>query len=364
MTDLPQKRSSVFISYSHNDIEWLQRLRVHLKPLAREHQIEIWDDSRIAAGSKWLDEITKALADAKVAVLLVSADYLASDFIASNELPQLLTAAKAGGTTILPVVLSPSLFMRTTGLSEFQAVNDPSKPLIGMPKDEQEAVLVRVTEAIEAAFDNHSGAEVQHTRVQTEAGLASALRSDQPNRSKEPVDTGRTVDRRRFSKSSLLIWIGIAGIALAIVAIYLLVETSGGAKYAGKVTDKNSRQPIRGAQVSLETESWPYMTTTESDGAFYFTLSIPDDTGRLTVQAHGYESFDKTVSLKDAASSNVQLVSVAPPPDPIKTPDVESNTNVNKSGPATVQKPGAKKADDLEKRKQKARDDLDYEKQP
>src|SRR2546423_5772777 len=146
------RRTKVFISYSHQDAEWLQRLRVHLKPLEREHRIDIWDDTRIRPGSKWRKEIKQALAATKVAVLLVSADFLASDFIATDELPPLLSAAEKEGAVILPVILSPSRFLKTPSLAQFQSVNLPSRPLIGMAKDEQEAVLVSVSEAIEASL--------------------------------------------------------------------------------------------------------------------------------------------------------------------------------------------------------------------
>ena len=145
-------RTKVFISYSHQDEEWLKRLRVHLRPLEREYDVDIWDDSRIAAGAKWRDEIAKTIETTKVAVLLVSADFLGSDFIASDELPPLLKAAEEEGALILPVILSPSRFSKTKTLADFQAVNPPSNPLINMPKGEQEAVFVRVAESIEATL--------------------------------------------------------------------------------------------------------------------------------------------------------------------------------------------------------------------
>src|SRR5947208_1081832 len=99
--------SHIFISYSHQDRRWLERLRVHLRPLEREGTAELWDDTRIASGSRWKDEIRQALAAAKVAVLLVSADFLASDFIATDELPPLLASAESAGVVILPVIISP-----------------------------------------------------------------------------------------------------------------------------------------------------------------------------------------------------------------------------------------------------------------
>ncbi|HEX8377849.1 MAG TPA: tetratricopeptide repeat protein [Pedobacter sp.] len=143
------KRTKVFISYSHQDTKWLQRLSVHLKPLERARQIDIWNDTRIRPGSRWREEIRQAITDTKVAVLLVSADFLASEFIATDELPPLLSAAEKEGAVILPVILSPSRFLQIPSLARFQTVNEPSKPLISMTKNEQETVFVEVSEAIE-----------------------------------------------------------------------------------------------------------------------------------------------------------------------------------------------------------------------
>ena len=77
----------VFISYCHRDTAWLDRLKIHLRPLVRRTSLDLWDDSRISPGQAWQKEIAGALARADVAILLVSADFLASDFIVNNELP-------------------------------------------------------------------------------------------------------------------------------------------------------------------------------------------------------------------------------------------------------------------------------------
>src|SRR5258706_15175147 len=132
MANINKIDPKVFISYSHRDLEWLDRLRVHLRPMEKEYGIDFWDDTRIASGSRWKKEIANALETSKIAVLLVSADFLASEFVALDELPPLLTAAAQKDTIILPLILSPSRFLRTKSLSQFQAINDPMRPLINL----------------------------------------------------------------------------------------------------------------------------------------------------------------------------------------------------------------------------------------
>ena len=147
-------RNQVFISYSHRDKEWLERLQIFLRPLEREGKIQCWDDTRIQPGQKWQEEIEKALASACMVILLVSADFMASDFIANNELQPLLAAAEAEGVIILPVILSSSRFPRTPSLSRFQALNPLDKPLLGMSIAEREAQWQKLTDTIEDILAN------------------------------------------------------------------------------------------------------------------------------------------------------------------------------------------------------------------
>ena len=142
-------RYQVFISYSHKDRKWLEALQVHLYPLEREGRIILWDDTRIPGGGRWRDAIKNALDEARIAVLLVSQHYLASDFIAANELQPLLQAADHEGAMILPVLLSPSRFNRTPDLKEYQAVNSPDRTFMEMTEAEQEREWLKLAYHIE-----------------------------------------------------------------------------------------------------------------------------------------------------------------------------------------------------------------------
>ncbi|MDY6825176.1 MAG: COR domain-containing protein [Thermodesulfobacteriota bacterium] len=123
----------IFISYSHLDNNFLEKLHPYLKPLEDEGLIDYWDDTRIKPGMKWREEIQTALATTNIAILLVSSNFLASDFIVNNEIPPLLKAAEKDGTTILSVILNPckAVFSKSK-LEQFQTINPPDKPLSGM----------------------------------------------------------------------------------------------------------------------------------------------------------------------------------------------------------------------------------------
>jgi nucleoside 2-deoxyribosyltransferase len=144
-----ERKTTVFISYSHIDVEYLDRLLVHLKPLEKSGVLDLWVDTRLRAGDKWKVQIERALEKANVAILLVSADFLASDFITDNELPPLLKNAEERGTVVIPVILKPCRFTRDAQLRTFQAVNDPKRALILLPPGQQEVIYDQVAYEVE-----------------------------------------------------------------------------------------------------------------------------------------------------------------------------------------------------------------------
>jgi hypothetical protein len=127
-----------------------------LKPLLRQRTISLWDDTMIQPGGFWRQEIETALKRAKVAVLIVSPNFLASDFIYENELPPLLRAAYNQGTSIIWFVVSDCMF-EETDLTHFNSVLDPARPLDLMRPGERSRALRRVSEQVKKAFEGMSG---------------------------------------------------------------------------------------------------------------------------------------------------------------------------------------------------------------
>ncbi|MDZ8104769.1 MAG: COR domain-containing protein [Nostoc sp. DedQUE12a] len=147
----PITRNQVFISYSHQDQQWLTKLQKHLKPMIRNQSLIAWDDSKIQPGANWREEIEKALAAAKVAVLLVSPDFLASDFIADNELPPLLDAAEAEGLTIIWIPLTYSGYEETE-IEKYQSAHPPNHPLNSLNSAQEDQAWVNICKEIKAAI--------------------------------------------------------------------------------------------------------------------------------------------------------------------------------------------------------------------
>jgi tetratricopeptide (TPR) repeat protein len=147
----PATRKGVFISYSHKDKKFLGELQRFLKPTLRGGEIQKWDDTDLRPGEDWLGHIRSAMATAKVAILLVSQDYLESDFIHKEELPQLLEAAIRDGLTMFWIALGHST-VHTTPLYRLQAANDPARPLKPLGKTEREQEWLEIVKKIEVTL--------------------------------------------------------------------------------------------------------------------------------------------------------------------------------------------------------------------
>lgn len=134
------KRNKVFVSYSHKDKKLFKEFKTMLAPAINSGVVDLWDDTKIQPGQQWRAEIENALSVAKVAVLLVSTNFLESQFITKNELPPLLNAARADGATIFWVCLDSCLYQQTE-IQSYQAAHDISRPLSLMSKPQRNEAL-------------------------------------------------------------------------------------------------------------------------------------------------------------------------------------------------------------------------------
>lgn len=134
--------ATIFVSYSQQDREALEQLKKFVWPLEREGLIDYWYDRRIEAGRDWEADILAALERARVVVLLISQDFLASEYIYRQEISRILARAHDDGLIVIPVFLSPSTAadqdfsfddaqgqQRHDTLTRFQGVGKPDNPL-------------------------------------------------------------------------------------------------------------------------------------------------------------------------------------------------------------------------------------------
>lgn len=118
----------VFISYSRQDKELRDRLLSHLRPLEREGIIS-WHDRQILPGTEWDEEIKARLNAADIILLLISADFLNTDYCNQVEIPEALRRHEAGEATVMPVILR-ACGWKYTPLAAIQAYPEKAKPIV------------------------------------------------------------------------------------------------------------------------------------------------------------------------------------------------------------------------------------------
>jgi hypothetical protein len=135
---------AIFICYSHKDEVWKDRLVTQLGVL----DLDVWDDRRIAAGADWFREIERAIGRASVAILLISADFLTSDFILREEVPRLLERRQKEGLRVIPLIVRPCAWKKVKWLSSIQARPKDGQALSRGSKPQYEQHLADLAEEV------------------------------------------------------------------------------------------------------------------------------------------------------------------------------------------------------------------------
>lgn len=112
---------SAFVSYAHEDEDLKNQLTRHLEPLRRLKKVETWHDGQILPGSKWKSEISTALEKADIILLLVSIDFINSNFCYEVELEKALERNAKRQAAVVPVILRECLWKHTS-FAELQAL--------------------------------------------------------------------------------------------------------------------------------------------------------------------------------------------------------------------------------------------------
>jgi tetratricopeptide (TPR) repeat protein len=139
---------TIFISYSHKDEVWKDRLVTHLAGLEQTGRLRTWNDRLIRTGQIWLEEIEAAMEQASVAVLLISPDFLASKFIQTREVPRLLERRAKEGVHIVPVIVKDCLWEEEVRISSLQLLPQDGRALESFSPSKRNTELKKVAKKI------------------------------------------------------------------------------------------------------------------------------------------------------------------------------------------------------------------------
>ncbi|MBK8043642.1 MAG: toll/interleukin-1 receptor domain-containing protein [Haliscomenobacter sp.] len=131
----PGRKLNVFVSYSHQDEDFKNALDIHLSALKRSDRIAVWSDRSIRAGTEWDAEIKRQLEEADLILLLISAHFMASDYIWKTELTRAMERHDRREAVIVPVFIK-SCDWHGAPFGKLQGLPKDAKP-IDDPKNDR-----------------------------------------------------------------------------------------------------------------------------------------------------------------------------------------------------------------------------------
>jgi hypothetical protein len=155
----PSTEVDLFFSYSHSDERLRDDLAKHLKLLERQHFIRSWHDRRIGAGDEWSHAIDEHLHGGGIILLLISADFLASDYCFDVEMKAALKMHDKGEAIVIPVILRP-VDWHSSPFGKLEALPKDGKPVTTF--DNQDAAYAEIATGIRKAIETLSERPVTH----------------------------------------------------------------------------------------------------------------------------------------------------------------------------------------------------------
>ena len=130
----------IFFCYSNEDRALLNQLEKHLSPLKRLRNVSIWAERDIQAGSAWEEGISRSIKDADILLLLVSADFMASDYCYSREMNEALKRHRQGTAHVIPILVRP-VDISSSPLEDLKALPENGEALT-VWKNQDEAFYI------------------------------------------------------------------------------------------------------------------------------------------------------------------------------------------------------------------------------
>jgi hypothetical protein len=172
-------RNTVFVSYSHQDKVWKHRISTQLPVLQQQGLLKLWCDRDIGAGQEWFAEIDRNLQSAKLAVLVISADFLASDIVATQEVPRLLRQHEKAGMRLFPVLARDCAWQAVRWLARLQMRPTDARPLAEFRKSRMDRELANIAREVREYL---STGIVERSHARSNTALQSASRVPTPKR--------------------------------------------------------------------------------------------------------------------------------------------------------------------------------------
>jgi len=171
---MAQKLIEVFFSYSREDKPLRDKLDIHLSSLKRQGVISAWHDRQIVAGSEWEEEIDHHMRTADIILLLISPNFVNSEYCYAIELPEAMKRHEAGEASVVPILLRPVVGWKNLPFAKLQIYPSGAKPITQWSNEDDaffdvgEGMQVAVKQLLQKREQKRQEQEQEQQRIRAE----------------------------------------------------------------------------------------------------------------------------------------------------------------------------------------------------